>query len=201
MNPPPDSTKTTIYCGKWLNFYTLNTTNSSGITFKDYSCLSRTTKKDLLSYDALSIIALKATKENPKKQIVLIAEYRPPVSGFVLELPAGLAESLSISEDIEREMLEETGYFINKTKIYESPLITAEPKLLEILAKIFIVEIDGDNEKNVNPRQRLEEEENIRVHLVDLDENFMKNVMELAHKNKYFIHDKVFFIAKGLSEN
>ena len=198
------SSKKTIYCGKWLHLYTLNTLNSQGVSFSDYECLSRTSKKEGL-YDALSIVAILKNKETNRKQLILIAEYRPPVAKFVLELPAGLAESETALEDISREMREETGYVIEKTqktqKIRESPLITAEPKLLEIVAKIFTLEIDADDAENKNPQQRLEEEENIRVHLVDLDENFMKNIEELAQKNQYFIHDKLFFIAKGLCEN
>ena len=190
----------TIYCGKWMCFYTVDYYNDKGVIFKDYECLKRTTKKNHLSYDALTIIPILKYKDHLKKKILLIAEYRPPVQSFVLEFPAGLAESENVYEDIEREMKEETGYIVNKEYIYESPIVTAEPRLLDIVAKIFIVELDADNEHNKNPKQRLEAEENIRIHLIDLDNDFLKNVRKLAEENQYLIHDKIYFLGTGLSK-
>lgn len=55
-------------------------------------------------------------------EIVLISQYRPPLQGLVLELPAGLvgdepgAEDESLHVAAERELLEETGYRAGKIK-------------------------------------------------------------------------------------
>jgi len=190
----------TIYCGNWLCYYSLECQEeSTGIVFKDYECLKRTTKKKSLEYDALTIVPFFKCSDNSKKKVLLIAEYRPPVQSFVLEFPAGLAETENCLDDIEREMLEETGYTINKEKLYESPLITAEPRLFEITAKIFVVEIDGNDERNKNPKQMLEQEENIKIHLIDWDSNFLTNVKNLAEEKKYLIHDKVYFLGSGMN--
>ncbi len=51
-----------------------------------------------------------------KRELVLIEQYRPPVNGRVIELPAGLVGDVSGQEGesfetaAERELLEETGY-------------------------------------------------------------------------------------------
>ena len=48
--------------------------------------------------------------------IILVEQYRPPVDGRVIELPAGIAGDLAGSEDeswsqaAQRELMEETGY-------------------------------------------------------------------------------------------
>jgi hypothetical protein len=52
--------------------------------------------------------------------------------------------------------------------------------------------------ENPNPKQKLEEEENIVVHLLDFDENFLENIEELAKKNNYVIIDKLRFLGMGL---
>lgn len=197
LNNKKEFSKKIIYCGTWICLYAIEESNM--LALKNYECLKRTTKKKNLDYDALTILPIIKSKELNTRKVLLIAEYRPPVQSFVLELPAGLAESDNFFDDIEREMWEETGYAINKEKVNESPLIAGEPKLFEITAKIFTIEIDGDDEKNKNPKQKLEDGENIRIHLVDLDINFLENVKKLAEEKKYKIHDKIYFLGCGIS--
>ena len=58
--------------------------------------------------------------------------------------------------------------------------------------------MDGDDPKNKNPIQNLEEEENIRVHILDLDEKFGDSVKELAKKNNYIINSSIWGIHIGM---
>ena len=39
--------------------------------------------------------------------------------------------------------------------------------------KMFVAEIDMDDPENQNPKQELEETENIKVHILDLNENLL----------------------------
>lgn len=195
--PSSERFEKVIYSGKWLSLYTLSCTKN-GVILSDHECLRRLSKKKHLSYDALTLVPIMTSRLKGTKQLLMIAEFRPPVGAFVLEFPAGLAEHEEIMEDIEREMMEETGYSINKSKIYGSPLIAGDPTFLDITAKIFTLEIDLDDERNKNPSQKLEESENIRIHMFDIDKNLMKNVMDLVAENKYIIHDKIYFLVKGI---
>jgi nicotinamidase/pyrazinamidase len=60
------------------------------------------------------VVAIVATDD--AGNIILIEQYRPPVDGRVIELPAGIAGDLTGSEDeswsqaAQRELMEETGY-------------------------------------------------------------------------------------------
>lgn len=53
---------------------------------------------------------------NNDQQLILVEQYRPPVDGFVIELPAGLAGDIEGNRDeplyaaAARELVEETGY-------------------------------------------------------------------------------------------
>jgi ADP-ribose pyrophosphatase len=72
--------------------------------------------------------------------VVLVEQYRPPVSRRVVELPAGLAGDVSGAEDealleaAKRELLEETGYaaaqWVELGEGYSSPGLTDESIVL-----------------------------------------------------------------------
>jgi len=45
------------------------------------------------------------------REVILIRQFRPPVNGYVIELPAGLCDAgESLEEAARRELVEETGY-------------------------------------------------------------------------------------------
>jgi len=45
------------------------------------------------------------------KEVILIRQFRPPIDGYVVELPAGLVDPGEAFEDaVRRELIEETGY-------------------------------------------------------------------------------------------
>ncbi len=74
------------------------------------------------------------------RRVVLVEQFRPPVDRRVIELPAGLAgdisgaESESLVEAAQRELIEETGYHAkNWTELvrgYSSPGLTDEMTVL-----------------------------------------------------------------------
>ncbi len=50
-------------------------------------------------------------------EVLLIRQFRPPVNGYVIELPAGLCETgESLKDAATRELLEETGYAAARMK-------------------------------------------------------------------------------------
>ncbi len=84
---------------------------------------------------AVGIVAITGREE-----VVLVEQFRPPVGGRVVELPAGLvgdqahAENESLLAAAQRELLEETGYTAQRwTELgqgYSSPGLTDESLVL-----------------------------------------------------------------------
>jgi 8-oxo-dGTP pyrophosphatase MutT (NUDIX family) len=60
-------------------------------------------------------------------EIVLIANFRPPVGKFCLEFPAGMVEGSDYQEDALRELTEETGYIAEKILKVPEVLMNCDP--------------------------------------------------------------------------
>ena len=71
------------------------------------------------------IVAIAAI--TPKKEIILEKTFRIPLKSYVFEFPAGLMDKKGESEKIaiRRELLEETGYVVDKVRLlYAGPFNT-----------------------------------------------------------------------------
>jgi len=76
--------------------------SSEGEDKKPYYCIS--------CNDSVAIIAKTA-----ERKIILIRQYRPPISDFLLEFPSGYVDGKESPEGAaKRELLEETGYICNE---------------------------------------------------------------------------------------
>ena len=67
----------------------------------NYECIYRTTRKEGCKTDGVEVIPV-IKYANKKSQVVLIANYRPPVGGFCLEFPSGLVEDDNYLENMKR---------------------------------------------------------------------------------------------------
>ena len=115
-----DNKLATVYAGRHLSM----------VVRGDWEFATRNTKRP-----SVGIVAI----TNAGK-VVLVEQYRPPVSRPVVELPAGLAGDVSGAEDealveaAKRELLEETGYVAARwTELgsgYTSPGLTDESIVL-----------------------------------------------------------------------
>lgn len=97
-------------------------------------------------------------------EVILIRQFRPPVNGSVIELPAGLVDpGESFEEAVQRELIEETGYCAS-----DIHYLTDGPMSSGASSEILSVYIAAGL-RHVGIGQR-DETEDIEVILVPLDE-------------------------------
>jgi len=102
-----------------------------------------------------------------RDEVVLIRQFRPPIGGFVVELPAGLCEQ---GEDLEsaaqRELIQETGYAAGSLHfLAEGPMSPgASSEILSVFAA------SGLSYVGVRDRDETEEIEVLKVPLRTLND-------------------------------
>lgn len=109
-------------------------------------------------------VIIAAVTEN--QELILVEQYRVPVSSFTIELPAGLVgDSNNPEEDVfvaaKRELLEETGY-----EAYNFELIISGPSSSGITSEIHTL-IYADSLKKLSTGGGIGDER-ISIHLVPL---------------------------------
>src|SRR5512135_380862 len=106
--------KKTLWEGKFLRSVLVRYIDGSGVTERDWEAVER------VGCDGIVGI-VPFTDEG---EVVLIRQFRPPINGHVIELPAGLCDPGESREDAaRRELIEETGYAAGDlTFLTEGPL-------------------------------------------------------------------------------
>lgn len=107
-----------VYNGKWLKMSSVDY-EVRGKVISNYEMMERTTRRADTGYDAIVVYPIKTESESvsSKKQLIVIANYRPPVDRFMLELPAGLMDTPDPMDNALRELKEETGYIAETTPL------------------------------------------------------------------------------------
>ena len=137
-----------------------------------------------------------------RKQLLMIANYRPPVDKFVWEFPAGLIDEGEIIEVAGgRELKEETGY--KMTKIldeFPQPATFDDAPTSTCKTKNYVVEVDMEHPDNKNVKPELEVGEMIQVYLFDIEKNksLLSQVIELSEKKGIELTTIVYSLLIGL---
>ena len=93
--------------------------------------------------------------------VLIIRQFRPPVNGYVVELPAGLCDRGEKFEDAaRRELLEETGYSAKEMKfLTEGPISSGlSSEMLSVFAATGLVYV------GIGDRDETEHIEVLKVH-------------------------------------
>uniref|UniRef100_A0AC34FQX1 Nudix hydrolase domain-containing protein n=1 Tax=Panagrolaimus sp. ES5 TaxID=591445 RepID=A0AC34FQX1_9BILA len=111
--------------------------------------------------DGVDVIPI--LKKDNKKYIILIKQFRPPIRKWIIEFPSGYIDETdkSIEEAGIRELKEETGYTVTKVIRSTKKGQYLNPSVTSDLDAIMIVEIDGNDAINKDPKQSLDETEDV----------------------------------------
>ncbi|ODQ78659.1 hypothetical protein BABINDRAFT_162364 [Babjeviella inositovora NRRL Y-12698] len=153
---------------RWIKLEKINYTDPEGKA-REWEMASRTTRPKNSTIDAVCILAIiedKTSADGPR--IVLQRQFRPPVEGVCIEMPAGLIDPNESAETCAlRELKEETGYVADYA-METSPLMFNDPGFCNTNMKLITVKVDLNDERNANPQPELEEKEFIETFTVPL---------------------------------
>eukprot|EP00037_Helgoeca_nana_P032483 m.414092 g.414092 ORF g.414092 m.414092 type:complete len:230 (+) comp29239_c0_seq1:36-725(+) len=146
---------------RWLGLYSMQWVDRFGIE-RPWDMCSRTTKKAESFADAVVIFCILRGGAMEEPHILLVKQFRPPVGKYTIEMPAGLIDPGEIPEQAAlRELKEECGYV--GTVSETSPELCLSPGLSDETAAFVTINIDLSAPENLNPKQELEETEDITV--------------------------------------
>lgn len=151
---------------KYLNMYEMDLENKKG-NLKKYYFATRREETDLAcktkdhkKADGVMIIPITSDRE-----IVLIKQYRPVISDYIYELPAGIIDpGETMEEAAKRELFEETGLKASSYEVFLKPSYTSVGMTDETTA---IVKMDVYGDISID---NIEENEEIEVIKIKIDE-------------------------------
>lgn len=151
---------------KFLNLYKLKLINRRGVP-KDYFLASRR-KRDKLSCVTKDhnvcdgVMILPVTEEG---EVVLLKQYRPAISDYLYELPAGMVDlGETIEEAAKRELFEETGLRAKSYELLLKPSYTSVGISDETTAVVKMI-VEGDITS-----ENAEDDEDIEVFKIKIED-------------------------------
>ncbi|SCV04383.1 LANO_0G09868g1_1 [Lachancea nothofagi CBS 11611] len=177
---------------KWIGLERLEYLDPNGTQRQWDSAVRRTRNSG--GIDGVGILAILRTP-GKEPEILLQKQFRPPVEGVCIEMPAGLIdENESVDVAALRELKEETGY--SGKIVSKTPVIFNDPGFTNTNLSLVTIDIDTSAPENQNPQTDLEENEFIESFKVPL-KHFASEMEKLAGQG-YKLDARVQNVAQGI---
>ncbi len=170
-----------LHRGKWLSYGEIQWTDAHG----DQRSWEFTTREG--TEGAVCVIAIKRGQPD---QLILVKQYRPPVDGLVIELPAGLIDpGHSVEETALKELQEETGYQGKILRV--GPPIYNTPGMTDEHVTPVVVEVAGQGAQNLQGEEEIE--------VIELPLISLREALQSLYEQGLLIDAKLWSIAEGLA--
>lgn len=180
---------------RWLQFRHLTYTDPSGAQ-RGWDMVGRSTTTETGVADAVCVFATLKKKGQPD-DILLVRQFRPPMNGETIELPAGLMDANESAETTAlRELEEETGYIGTVSDNSTTPALPLSPGLSNETVALVKVTVDLDLDVNKNPKQKLEGSEFITV--LRVQKKGLKAELDALIKKGYHVFAGLYTLAMGM---
>jgi len=144
--------ETVVHSSQWMDAVEMSYQDESG-TIRSWECVHRKQRTE-----AVIIVPRLASSGH----YILIKQFRPAISNYILEFPAGLIDSGETPEQTAvRELKEETGY--TGRVLHTTPRLFTSPGMLSEACYFAFLEIDETLATNQRPQPNPEPEEFIEV--------------------------------------
>lgn len=133
--------------GRWLALHEINYQDAEGIA-RSWECARR-----VAGHGAASVIA--TVEKDGEPHLVVVKQFRPPVNGYILELPAGLIDAGEVpSTSAQRELGEETGF--QGDVIEAGPSVYNSPGLSDEKTALVRIAVTHQTAANPDPGESIE---------------------------------------------
>lgn len=180
---------------KWLQFKHLTYQDPSGAE-RGWDMVGRSTKTTHGVADAVCVFATLKKKGEPD-DILLVRQFRPPLDGETIELPAGLMDANETAEKTAlRELEEETGY-VGVVEGSVTPIaLPLSPGLSNETVALVKVSVDLDLPENEKPKQKLDGSEFITV--LRVPKKGLRKTLDELHADGYHVFAGLYTLALGM---
>mmetsp|Transcript_8547 Transcript_8547/g.13547 ORF Transcript_8547/g.13547 Transcript_8547/m.13547 type:complete len:262 (-) Transcript_8547:584-1369(-) len=186
------------YGTKWLAFKHLTYVDPTGRERK-WDMVGRATRAEGAAADAVCIFAT-LRKEGEEDTMLLVRQFRPPMRGETIELPAGLIDGTEPPERAAlRELKEETGYVGTVGEGAVTPALPLSPGLTSETVCMVRVDVNLDAPENANPTQALEGSEFITV--LRVPKKGLRKQLDTLAGHGYSVFAGLYTMALGMEMN